>query len=244
MSDVPNPFEAPEVEEYEAHDHGFTGEPGEVNFSLALRHGWDACWSNFGLWLGVGIVGTLVGMLSVVTIIGLFLVLPVLAYGMVKFTLNTVDGHAEFSDLFSGFSDYGNNLKNMLVCGFLATLISLPVSIIQNVLTAIEPTIGLLAVLPLNFAFMWFVTVRMVCWPFFIVDQDMDVIEALKASWAITDGKNGPIMVFFIISYMVIIAGMIALFIGIIPASMITYAGFASVYRQLTGTKGPVQSTL
>ena len=76
------------------------GEEGDFTIQRALSDGWNATVSNFPLWLGVGLVACLVGGVSIITVIGYFLVLPVLSYGGVKFLLNMLDGKAEFNDLF------------------------------------------------------------------------------------------------------------------------------------------------
>jgi hypothetical protein len=244
MSDAPNPFAAPQSHTEPPRGQGFRGTPGELDGQLAIKEGWNACWSHFGPWLGVGIVGSLVGGISVVTVVGIFLVLPLLLYGGIKFSLNTIDGYAEFSDLFSGFKDYSHNLGQMLVGFLLAIAIFMPASLVQNIFVAISPIGGMFFGLIVNVLFSYFVTVRLFCWFFYMVDQDMNAMDALKASWAATEGKNGAIFTFFILQYLVIIAGLFALGIGVIPATFITYGAMASAYRQLSGTTAPVQSSL
>ncbi|HEY9786557.1 MAG TPA: hypothetical protein V6D17_14205 [Candidatus Obscuribacterales bacterium] len=68
---------------------------------------------------------------------------------------------------------------------------------------------------------------------YFIIERKMGPIQALKASWAITDGCRFSLLLFGIIQYFINWLGMLCFLIGAIPAGMVTMLAQASAYRQL-----------
>jgi uncharacterized membrane protein len=87
-----------------------TATPGHLDAQRALAEGWRDMRANFPLWLGVGIVFQLTVLGSALTLIGLFVLVPVLAWGAVHALLRMHDGGGRFADLFSGFERYGSAL--------------------------------------------------------------------------------------------------------------------------------------
>jgi uncharacterized membrane protein len=75
-------------------------------------------------------------------------------------------------------------------------------------------------------------------WPFMfiIVDQRLGGIDALKKAWAMTTGHKMNIFIFWLLTFVVIIAGELACFIGLLLVSMplITLAS-AHMYLTLKG---------
>ena len=119
-----DPYAAPQANiESAPSGTGLVGGTGTFDLGRTLNDGWTNTISNLGPMIGVMIVGMLVMSVFYVTIIGIFLGVPIVFYGMTKFLLNAHDGRAEFGDLFSGFSNYGAILGRMLVFGILWVLI-------------------------------------------------------------------------------------------------------------------------
>jgi hypothetical protein len=231
MADLPNPYQPPESSG--AGDAG--SDAGDFSIERALNEGWEATKRYFPLWLGVGIVGAVVAGVAAVTIIGYFLVLPVLAYGGIKFLLNMLDGKAEFNDLFSGFSNYGTVLGRMLLTVLIMVAITLACESIflwgtatqSASLTLVGGLIYLaatvLVIVPLSFSY------------FFVVDQDMSAVEALGASWRISRGKLGKLIALAFLAALISMLGLLALVVGVLFTITVSYAMFASAYRQLAG---------
>jgi hypothetical protein len=231
MADLPNPYQPPDFSGGE--DAGTNA--GDFSIGRALDEAWEATKRYFPLWLGVGIVGAVIAGVAAITIIGYFLVLPVLAFGGIKFLLNMLDGKAEFNDLFSGFSNYGSVLGRML----LTVLIIMAVALVsESVLlwgTSTQSTgltlIGALiymaafalVIVPLSFSY------------FFVVDQNMGAVEALSASWRISRGKVGKLIALTLLAGLISALGLLALIVGVLFTGTVSYAMFASAYRQLTG---------
>jgi len=64
---------------------------GRIDLGEAFREAWAATWSNFGLLLGAWLLLGVVSLLSILTVVGAFLILPVLLWGAFRFVLNVVD---------------------------------------------------------------------------------------------------------------------------------------------------------
>ncbi|MCP4006483.1 MAG: hypothetical protein GY725_20080 [bacterium] len=227
------PPDAPLVDESALFGEG----DGEFDISQALSDAWNATWANFPLWLGVGLVGGVLIALSafIPPVLGLFLIAPVIVWGMVRFTLNMMDRKAQFGDLFAGFSNYGSSLLSTLVlfisiffASWIGQIVQTAGIIIQN---SVLEAIGTL------FSFVWalFVISRLNFGVFFIVDRGLGPIEALQASWNITRGRSVRVAGLLVIQWILLIAGFFALVIGVIPAATIGYLMWASAYRQMVG---------
>lgn len=226
---IDNPYRAPTTSEAPSE------EQGDFTIQQALSDGWGATVSNFPLWLGVGIVAVLIGGASAITVIGYFLVLPVLSYGSIKFLLNMLDNKAEFNDLFAGFSNYGATLGRMLLLTVILILLGLVSeslifvgSWLQSSLVSLIGSLVYLAslvfvILPTSFAF------------FFAVDRDLPAMEALNASWRITRGKLLKLVGLALLAGLIGVSGILALGVGVIFTFTMSYAMFASAYRQMAG---------
>ena len=218
-------------------DGALTGGSGGFDLGVAFREGWAATWANFGLLLGAGIVASVLMGLSVLTVVGAFLVAPVLAWGVVRLMLNALDGTATFGDIWSGFSDYGSALASMLVLFLLQMLIS---ALGQSL-----ATIGQLAGISwlelvgalVNFAWAFLVTARLVFAWFFAVDQGMGPVQSLQASWDATTTQKGNCAGLLVLSFVIGAVGLLFFIVGIIPAIMITYLMQVSAYRQMVGRR-------
>jgi hypothetical protein len=211
------------------------GPGGPIDVGEAFREGWAATWSSFGLALGVYFVGTVLFLLSAVTVVGLFLACPVFVWGFFRFNLNALDGRAEFADLFSGFGDYGRVVGTMLVLMALVLLVGMlgqSVSIVGAMAGS-----GALQGLGVLVNFVWSLTVmpRIAFAWYYAVDREMGPGEALQAAWAATDGQTGGCLVLGILMSVVMIMGVLFLLVGVIPALMVAYLMQAAAFRQLAG---------
>lgn len=228
-----NPFEAPRAPETNALPP--TTGSGKFEIGQCLQEAWQAVSSN----LGIAIGGTLLGMLlfgvSYVTIIGILLLIPVFAWGMVKLYLNLYDGNAEIGDLFGGFQRYGAVLGSLLLLGLCMFAIYIPGYLVMGIGVAMESSavsgIGNLLVLILALT----VVLRFYFAIFFIVDQEMGAIDAMKASWAATQDQKLATFLLALLSGLVAIVGMLAFGVGMLVSVPVSYMMFVSAYRQMVG---------
>jgi uncharacterized membrane protein len=220
-----------------ADDGALSGGTGRFDLGVAFREAWAATWANFGLLLGAGIVASLVGGLSILTIVGIVLVLPVLTWGGIRLVLNALDGRATFGDLWSGFSDYGHALLAILGLVLLQGLIG---AVGQSLATIGQVAgIGWLEAVGgiVNLAWAFGVTARLIFSWFFAVDQGMGPVQSLQASWDATSDQKGNCALLLLLSIVIAMIGLLFLIVGIIPAVMVTYLMQASAYRQMVGRR-------
>jgi len=208
---------------------------GSFDLGLAFNEAWAATWANFALLLGVGLVAGLLMVASTLTLVGAFLLVPVFAWGVIRFMLNVIDGRGEFSDLFSGFQDYGRTLLAMLILFVLSTLISALGQALSMIGSAANSSaleaIGTIV----NLAWTFLVMARLNFAWFYAVDQGLGPVEALQASWDATSELKANCAALIVMSLVVILIGLLCLIVGVIPASMIAYLMPASAYRQMAG---------
>ena len=69
---------------------------------------------------------------------------------------------------------------------------------------------------------------------FLILEQDLSAVEALKASYALTDGYTVPLLGFIILQVLAVTAGLLAFGVGVVIAFPVCCVASVSVYRQLT----------
>jgi uncharacterized membrane protein len=208
--------------------------PGRIDVGRAVSEGWRAMLESFPLWLGVALLGLLLMLVSAVTVIGIFLLVPVLAWGSLAVLLAMFDGRGELRQLFSGFSDYPATLLTMWGVFLLGIAIALPGQAAawagehsgNSSLQALGALLNLawnLAMLPLSFAV------------YFAVDRRMGALEAFRASWDYTRGQWLNILLLVLAGIAIGLLGLLVLIIGIIPASAVIAFMWISAYRQLAG---------
>lgn len=71
---------------------------------------------------------------------------------------------------------------------------------------------------------------------YYVIDQGLGPVDALKASWETTTGHKGQIFVFGLLGGLVGIAGMLACCVGYFPALVIVQLGEVVMYLRLSGT--------
>jgi hypothetical protein len=212
---------------------------GDFELGETLSDAWANTWANFPLWLWVGIVGTLAAVLASVTVIGIFLLVPVLGWGAILFVLRMHDGGAQLADLFAGFSLYGTALAGILVVGLAFVLLGAAGQSVQFAADLTGETWLHAIGIPLSLAVAFLVGPRLGLAYFYVVDRGLGPVEALQRSWQVTSPVKWKIVALLLLNYVVLIAGVLALVIGVIPASVMTYLMWVSAYRQIEGRALP-----
>ena len=227
---VPNPYQAPRM------DHDVVAvQFGDFTIGRSLSQAFEATKRYFPLWLGVGLVAVVLMMLSIITIIGYVLLLPIFTLGLTRFLLNMVDGTAQFNDLFAGFSSYGKVLGRTLlltVCFVGLALLGDSIAIAGQLMES--PTVQAVGSL-VYMVFSFTVMVRLYFSMFFIVDRDMPALEALSASWNATRGKTLKLVGLAFVAVLLAMAGLLALLVGVVFTLMMSYVAYACAYRQTVG---------
>jgi uncharacterized membrane protein len=203
---------------------------GDSRFSMgeAISFGWDVMRNNIGFFILLLIVAFMIenipGFLAefagkdfpliaiAISLVGLILSL-VVQMGMIKVSLKFCDGiKGKLDDLLSTFK----LLLSMIIASivyFLIVIVGLILFIVPGVIWGVKYSLYI----------------------YFIVDEGLGPIEAIKASGNATDGAKLHLWLFGLLLGLINVAGALALFVGLfatIPTSMVAYA---YVYRTLAG---------
>lgn len=115
----------------------------------------------------------------------------------------------EIKDMFAVFE---RNYWNAVIAGLVTTII-----IIIGLIMLIVP--GIIFACRLAFV------------PYLVIDEKMEAMEALKASWAMTKGHGWTVFFMGILAFFIVIAGLIVLIFGVLISAMWISAAFAILYH-------------
>jgi uncharacterized membrane protein len=197
----------------------------EAGIGSALAYGWSSMKSNFlVLFLAVLVVvvfmapleldgeefDTLLQLLSTAYALLLY---PIVNYGADMIFLKSVRGdQVEVKRIFDGFKNYINVvLASLLTIGLIG--IGLIVFLIPGI----------------------YVACRLAFVSYLVMDEGLDPIAAVEASWRITRGHALKIFALGFLSIFIFLAGLALLGVGVFPAIMWIKASFAALYLSITG---------
>ncbi len=197
----------------------------EAGIGSALTYGWRRMKDDFlVLFLAVLVVvvfmvplevdgeefDTLLQFLSTAYALLLY---PIVNYGADMIFLKSVRGdQVEVKRIFDGFRNYINVvLASLLTFGLIG--IGLVVFLIPGI----------------------YVACRLAFVSYLVMDEGLDPIAAVEASWRITRGHAFKIFTLGVLSVFIFIAGLALLLVGVFPAMMWIKASFAALYLSITG---------
>jgi uncharacterized membrane protein len=196
----------------------------------AYGNGWRQLWKNFLELFLIGIIYVVISLLfgTLQWIIGpysfgfigfiydIFIGGP-LGYGMSYAYLKAArQDEVEVNDLFAAFKNYWS-------------------AVLANILVSIIIAIGfILLIIPgIYFA------CKLVFTPYLVVDRKMEVIEAIKTSWEMTNGHAWKVFLIGLLAIPIFLAGLICFGVGVIISVMWVSTTFASLYHAVS-TSRPV----
>jgi len=181
---------------------------------------WSLLLIGFLAWLLGGVVANVLGRLGAagggLSALYQILVGTPISFGAAYAWLRAVrGGQPRVDDLFAPFQ---RNWVSAVLAGLLFELV-----IIVGFLLLIIPGI--------------FLAVRLSFVPFLVVDEGLGPVQALTESFARTGGYGWTIFGAALLGFVVVIVGLILLLIGSIPATMLVYLAFASLFAAITARK-------
>jgi uncharacterized membrane protein len=209
----------------------------ETRFAMgeAVAFGWETAKSNIGFFIGVLVVAMLIQiiprgigdyvaayfpLISVVFYIIAAVLEMVVGMGIIKISLKFCDGtKGKLDDLLSSF--------HLVIKYFLASLLYLLI-VTGGLILLVIPGI------------IW--CIKYSLFPYFIVDEGLGPLEAIKASGRATQDAKWQLFLFGLLIGIINIAGVLALFVGIFITFPLSLVAYAYVYRKLAG-KGTVNDT-
>ena len=207
----------------------------DVPISGALTFGWQTFAKNalflIGVTIAVALINSVVegaerygpiegGYFSFVINIIEILVNSLLQLGLIAIMLAFKDGRMpEFVDLFN---------RAPLVFNYIAATILYTLMVVVGLVFLIVPGI--------------YLAVRFGYYSYFIVDEEVGPIEALKRSSDLTEGVRMDLFLFGVLLIGINILGMVALFVGVLVTVPMTHLACAYMFRHLqnAGAAGPI----
>lgn len=225
-----------------------------INPGDCISNAWSLVSQNFGLFLGISALGMILA--GCIPCVSLFIAGPVVA-GIYYVFLRQMRGEpVDFGMMFKGFEVF----VPAMVIGL---IMAIPEIIGQGIRISINiADIGIqsqgdgryaglsagLAVLALVVVLLVFVTVIIIRISLFfalplIIEKNMSVGDAIKLSSKAGWANFGGIIILSILEWLMMIAGFLALCVGIFFVLPIIYAANAFAYRQVFPHDGQAQNT-
>jgi uncharacterized membrane protein len=202
--------------------------PANPGIGIALSSGWNAMKENFlVLFLAVLVItvfmiplqfdgphGGSSALIEMLELAYALLLYPIVNYGADMIFVRGVRGDkVEVKTIFDGFKNY------------------------INVVLASLLTIGLIGIGTIVFLIPGiYVACRLVFVSYLVMDEGLDPIAAVEASWRITRGHTWKVFVLGFLAIFIFFLGLLLLIVGVFPAIMWIKASFASLYLAITGS--------
>ncbi len=175
----------------------------------------------------------------IITILLTVLIQAFFQVGLIRIFLQAARGQfCQFGELLKG----GPSFLNMLGVMFLKSLIVMALPLLG---LGIAFAAGGVEALPIAMVVVGVLMIPLIVVSlglsmaeFYVVDQGMGPVQALKASWSVTNGQKGKIFLLGLISVGVILLGYLACCIGVLAAMPTIQVANAMVYCALSGTVG------
>ncbi|MCP5020222.1 MAG: hypothetical protein GY930_00465 [bacterium] len=230
-----NPYQTPSSQVDRPTGRGPGGGTGSFTIGQSLSEAWEATIGNLGVVIGAAIVSTIIMFVSAITIIGYFVVIPVMMWGMTRFALNLMDGRADFNDIFSGFTNYGSRLGRTLLLGIVMVILGMVGNIPYYVGMFMDSDILMGVGWLINMAFSLFIMSRLYFAILYMVDRDLGAMESIQASLEGTRAMWGWVILLAIVSSIIGMLGILALLVGLLVSIPVAYLMWVSAYRQMEG---------
>lgn len=110
---------------------------------------------------------------------------------------------------------------------YAVVIVALPVVILIGIFTLF---IGFLVMIPIGI----YVNLRLSLFVYYLIDKAVNPLEAFSMSWKATKGNVTNLIVFGFLSFLVIIAGALALLVGLLVAVPVVMLAGIYVYKMLS----------
>lgn len=170
-------------------------------------------WEHFA---GLASLGIFAAFFGLIAFIYAFLVAPVFEYGYNLIFVQAVRRiKPDFEQLIRGFMD---NYLHIILANLLVFAL-----IVMGFFALVIPGI--------------IIACRLAFVSYLVMDKKLDPIEAVERSWKLTKGHGWKVFFMAIMSFFIIIFGLILFIVGIFPAIAWVSASFASLYQSVLNEK-------
>jgi len=170
-----------------------------------------------------------------------WVIFSILYMGYILITIKIVDGKTpDLSDIFPRYNIIIKVILAHIIFLFIGFLILSPA--VMLVLFGID-TVGIplflaadLLFLPLFVVYV-IIGTRLWFFDYYIMDQDTGVWESFSLSWMVTRGHVFDLLVLFLLSFFIFVAGIIACCVGVLYTAPVAALAVAYAYRKFSGVE-------
>ncbi len=210
-----------------------------------VRTGWEGFKKNAGTAIGIvviyGIISSIGNIIPIVNFGFAIVVTPILSAGLAIFALKAArGGEGQIEDLFKGFNEkqFGSFLGAywlfvmIVMAAFVPPAIGFGIDLaINGGFTNLFPYVTIV-VSVVCLVIIIIVVLRFSMVTYLIIDG-MAVMDAFRESARITKGFTGTLFLLALVNALMMIAGILLLFMGLLVAMPLTMIVFAAAYTKL-----------
>ena len=221
----------------------------QLNVGDCVSDGWSVFKKNAGTSIGLvvifGIISSIGGVIPVVNVVVQMIVTPVLSAGLSIFALKSVRGEeGKIDDLFKGFNNFGSFLGAYWLYVLIFAAACVPAAVGFGVDVAIHGGIdNLIPYVTVGFstvsAAVFAVAMLRFSMVYYLIIDGMPVMDAFRESARITRGRSGALFLLVLICVIIMIAGIMLLFVGLLAAGPVCMFAFASAYTRIKQEAAP-----
>jgi len=216
---------------------------GVVRPVECLKEGYALIKDRYWLFLGITVVGLLIGGAVPVILIG-----PMMCGIHICLLQRMRGGNVEFGDLFKGFDYFGPSLIASLIQFVPMIILIVPVYIVLIILTMMmgatqqsggDPAaaVGIMVIMFLIFLIVMLVAVLIQAFFIFtyplIVDKKLSGVDAVKTSLNAAKANFGGVIGLTLLNYVLTFVGVLCCYIGAFAVIPVTMASYAVIYRKV-----------
>ena len=195
--------------------------------SSSYGNGWRQLWKNFLELFLIGIIACLISLPTAVSNVGNNLVIPVLGVFAVVYSI-LIEGPVAFGVSFANLKAARGD--KLVITDMFEAFRNYINAVLASLLTGIIIAFGLILLIVPGIIF----ACKLAFTPYLVVERKMEVIEAIKTSWSMTDGHAWKVFGIALLAIPICIAGLLLFGVGIILSIMWVSLAFASLYHAVS----------
>lgn len=195
--------------------------------SSSYGNGWRQLWKYFLELFLIGIIACLISLPTAVSNVGSNLVIPILGVFAVVYSI-LIEGPVAFGVSFANLKAARGD--KLVITDMFEAFRNYINAVLASLLTGIIIAFGLILLIVPGIIF----ACKLAFTPYLVVERKMEVIEAIKTSWSMTDGHAWKVFGIALLAIPICIAGLLLFGVGIILSIMWVSLAFASLYHAVS----------
>jgi len=218
------PIMAEDKGETKANDIKISFKPGVTS---SYENGWRQLWKYFLVLFVILIISGIISLPTAASEIGDNLIVPVLGFFAVLYGI-FIEGPVAFGVSFANLKAARG--EKLVIADMFGAFRNYLNAVLASLLTGIIIAFGLILLIVPGIIF----ACKLAFTPYLVVDRKMEVLEAIKTSWKMTDGHALQVFGIALLAIPIGIAGLLLFGVGVILSIMWINLAFASLYHSVS----------